>query len=212
MAKGLAAQGAHVVLAARTVGGLEEVDDEIQKAGGTATLIPMDVTSLEDADKLGPSIYEKFGALDIFVGNAGVLGTLTPVHQVSVRDMGYVMLVNFIANTRLVRTLDPLLRASPAGRIVFTTSGLGEEALAYWGPYCASKAALNMFTKVYAAETANTNIRVNAVVPGIVDTAMLREAFPGGFPGETKKPEDVVKGYVDLCLPSCTRHGEIVDL
>lgn len=212
VAKGLAAEGAHVILAARTVGGLEEVDDAIQKSGGKATLIPIDVSNLEQTEKLGPAIYEKFGALDIFVGNAGVLGTLTPAHQVSFKDWDKVMLVNMTANVRLVRTLDPLLRASPAGRVVFTSSGLGEQPLAYWAPYCASKAALNMFTKVYAAETENTNMRVNAVAPGIVDTAMLREAFPGGFQGETKKSEDVVDGYLRLCALDCTVHGEIVNL
>jgi NAD(P)-dependent dehydrogenase (short-subunit alcohol dehydrogenase family) len=212
VAKGLAGAGAHVILMARTVGGLEAVDDEIRATGGSATLLPMDVTSLEHTEKLGPAVYEKFGKLDIFIGNAAILGPLTPTHQVKPKDWGSAMLANFMANTRLVRTLDPLLRASDAGRIVFTTSALGEKPLAYWGPYCASKAALNMFAKVYAAETEKTNLRINLISPGVVDTAMVREAFPGGYQGELKKPEDVVPAYLDLCSPKCKKHGEIISL
>ncbi len=212
VAKGLAAAGAHVILAARTTGGLEEVDDAIQRAGGAATLLPMDVSNLEQTEKLGPSILERFGGLDIFIGNAAMLGPLTPAHQISVKDWGMVILVNFLANTRLVRTLDPLLRAAPAGRIVFTTSGLGTQPLAYYGPYCSSKAALNMFAKVYAAETEKTNMRINLVDPGVVDTAMIREAFPGGYQGAMRKPEDLVALYLELCAVECTRHGEIASL
>ena len=120
------------------------------------------------------------------------------------------MTINFEANVRLIRTLDPLLRTSDTGRVVFTSSGLAEQPLAYWGPYCASKAALQMFMKVYAAETEGTNMRVNAVNPGIVDTAMLKEAFPGGFPGKTVKPEDVAPLYRELASAACKKHGEIV--
>ncbi|HBR67848.1 MAG TPA: oxidoreductase [Rhodospirillaceae bacterium] len=202
--------GAHVILLARTQGALEEVDDKIRAAGGSATLMPMDLRKLADIDKLGPAIFEKFGRLDIFVGNAAVLGTLTPAHQVNPKDWEKVFDINLTANVRLIKTLDPLLRASEAGRVIFTTSGLAEMVLAYWAPYSASKAALNMLGKVYAAETEQTGMKVNLVDPGIVDTAMLAEAFPGGYGGEMKKPEDVVGAYLELAAPGCKRHGEVV--
>ena len=210
VAKGLANAGAHVILLARTVGGLEEVDDDIRASGGKATLIPMDIAKLDEVDKLGPSILERFGKLDIFIGNAGILGPLTPSYLAAPKEFEKVMTVNLTANTRLIRTLDPLLRASDAGRAVFTTSALAEKVLAYWGPYSTSKAALNMFVKIYAAETEKTNMRVNLVNPGIVDTAMLRDAFPGGYQGETRKPEDLVDLYLRLASPFCKEHGEIV--
>jgi NAD(P)-dependent dehydrogenase (short-subunit alcohol dehydrogenase family) len=212
VAKGLAAAGAHVILLARTVGGLEEVDDAIRAGGGKATLMPLDLVKLDDVDALGPAIAERFGGLDIFVGNAAVLGTLGPVHHLKPRAWEKALAVNLMANIRLVRTLEPLLRASDAGRVVFTTSGLGEQPLAYWGPYCTTKAALNMFAQTYAAETEETALRVNLVSPGVVDTAMIREAFPGGYQGTLKKPEDVVGAYLELVSPGCKKHGEIVSL
>lgn len=212
VAKALAGAGAHVILLARTQGALEEVDDAIRSAGGKATLIPMNLAKLEEVDKLGPSIFERFGRLDIFVGNAAILGPLSPAHQVSPKDWETIFTINVMANIRLVRTLDPLLRASDAGRVIFTTSGLGEKAQAYWGPYCATKAALNLFAQSYAEETRQTNLRINLVSPGPVDTAMLNKAFPGGFPGAAKKPEDVVPAYLELAAPACAKHGEIVSL
>jgi NAD(P)-dependent dehydrogenase (short-subunit alcohol dehydrogenase family) len=212
VAKRLAKESAHVILLARTQGGLEEVDDEIRAAGGQATLIPLDLGKFDEVDKLGPSIAERFGRLDIFIGNAAMLGPLTPIHQVKPKEWDKTFNINVSANLRLVQTLDPLLRLSDAGRIVFTTSGLAEHALAYWGPYCVSKAAISMFTKVYAAETEKTNLRINMIAPGIVDTKMLQEAFPGGFQGTIKKPEDVANDYLQLCLPSSKKHGELISL
>jgi NAD(P)-dependent dehydrogenase (short-subunit alcohol dehydrogenase family) len=205
-----ARQGAHVIALARTAGALEELDDEIQKIGGKATLLPMDLGKLDEIDKIGPSIAQKFGKLDIFVGNAGLLGPLTPAHQIAAKDVEKVMKINYTVNVKLIQSLDPILRAAPAGRMIFTSSGLGEMPLAYFGAYCASKAALNLFVKSYAAEIEKTNMKVNLVDPGVVDTEMLREGFPGGYPGGAKKPEDVVKTYVDLALESCKKHGEVV--
>lgn len=212
LAKSFAASGAHVILLARTQGALEAVDDEIRKAGGAATLIPLDLLKSSEVDKLGPALLERFGGLDIFIGNAGMLGPLTPAHQVAAKDWEKVMAVNFHANVRLARTLDPLLRASPAGRVVFTTSGLADMNLAYYGPYAASKAALNAFARIYAAETLKTNLKINLISPGMVDTAMLREGFPGGLPEGVKKPEAVVEAYLRLAASDCRSHGETVNL
>lgn len=202
--------GAHVILAARTVGALESVDDAIRAAGGTATILPVDMRELGKIDALGPALAEKFGKLDIFVGNAAMLGPLTPITHLNARDWDRVMTVNVAANFRLIRTLDPLLRASDAGRAIFTTSGLAHKVKAYWGAYSISKAALEMLVKMYAAETEKTHIRVNLVNPGTVDTAMLKEAFPGGYPGDTVKPADLVDTFLNLAAPDCTHHGEVM--
>jgi NAD(P)-dependent dehydrogenase (short-subunit alcohol dehydrogenase family) len=210
VAKAYAKAGAHVVLMARTAGALEEVDDAIRAAGGTATLMPQDIRDFEKIDLLGPLLADRFKRLDIFVGNAGFLGTLAPLGHTKSGEWQKVMDINLNANFRLIRTLDPLLRGAEAGRAVFTTSGLAEHALAYWGAYSASKAGLNMLGRMYAAETEKTNVRVNLVDPGIVDTAMLRDAFPGGYQGAAKKPEDVTPAYLELAAPSCKKHGEIV--
>lgn len=213
VAKGLAGAGAHVILLARTQGGLEEVDDEIKAAGGSATLIPMNLRKMQEIDKLGPSILERFGGLDIFVGHAGILGKLTPAHQVDPKDWEKVMVTNFAANARLVRSLDPLLRAADNGRVVFTTAGnYTIDGMAYWGAYMASKAALNCFAKTYALETKRTNMKVNLLYPGPVDTAMLREAFPGDVKFKMKKPEDLVQDYLELVSNDCSKHGELVQL
>ena len=212
LAKGFAAAGAQVILLARTQGALEAVDDDIRKAGGAATLIPMNLQKFDEIDSLGPALLERFGGLDIFIGNAGMLGPLSPAHQIAAKDWDKVMAVNFHANVRLVRALDPLLRAAPAGRIVFTTSGLADMNLAYYGPYAASKAALNAFARTYAAETLKTNMKINLVSPGMVETDMLREAFPGGLPEGVKAPDAVVEAYLRLVSSDCRSHGEIIEV
>lgn len=210
VAKAYAAAGAHVILVARTQGALEEIDDQIKAEKGKSTLLVMNLSKLDDVDKLGPTIAERFRKLDILVGNAAMLGPLSPVTHLAPKDWQRTMTLNLDANMRLLRSCDPLLRAAPQGRAIFTTSGLAEHVMAYWGAYSTSKAALNMLVKMYAAETATTNIKANLVDPGIVDTAMLREAFPGGFPGETVKPEAVAKTYVELAKDNCPHHGQIV--
>ncbi|MCB1556204.1 MAG: SDR family NAD(P)-dependent oxidoreductase [Alphaproteobacteria bacterium] len=213
VAEGLGRAGAHVVLLARTLGGLEAVDDKIRAAGGTATLMPMDLTDFTKIDALGAALNERFGKLDIFVGNAGMLGVLGPLAHMKAKDWQQIMDLNVTANFRLIRTLDPLLQKSDAGRAVFVTSGMGNEIIeAYWGAYGVSKAALSTLVKTYAAETEKTSIRVNIVRPGVVETALLAKAFPGGYPGATQKPEAVVPAFLDLCAPSCSRHGAVVDL
>lgn len=212
VAVGLAAAGAHVVLMARTIGGLEAVDDAVRKVGGKATLMPEDLLLADKIDLIGPALAQRFGGLDIFIGNAAYLGTLGPMAHQDLRDWDKVMRTNVIANFRLIRTLDPLLRASSAGRAVFVTSGLAHKCTAYWGPYSMSKAALEAMVKTYAAETLKTDMRVNLLSPGTTDTAMLDAAYPGGYQGNKKKPEDVVPAFLDLVSPECVRHGEIISL
>lgn len=213
VAKGVAKAGAHVILVARTVGALEEVDDEIRAAGGQATLLPLNLAKLDEIEKIGPSVTERFGRLDILIGNAGMLGTLSPVHHMKAKDWEKVMNVNFMANVRLVRSCDLPLRAAPQGRAVFTTSGMADLNQAYYGPYAASKAALNSFVKTYAAEILQTNMKVNLVSPGIVETDMMREAFPGGMPPmPAKKPQDVVNAFLELIAENCPYNGQIIEL
>jgi len=211
VAKRFAAEGAHVVLIARTVGGLEEVDDAIRQAGGTpATLVPLNLREFAAIDQLGASLYERFGKVDVLVGNAGALGTLGPVGHIQPDDWAEVMDVNVTANWRLIRSLDPLLRQSDAGRAIFVTSGVAAQARAYWGAYAVSKAALEMLVRTYAAELNKTNVRANLLDPGVVRTAMRAKAFPGEDPEALHPPESVTETFVTLATPSCTRNGEIV--
>jgi NAD(P)-dependent dehydrogenase (short-subunit alcohol dehydrogenase family) len=203
--------GAHVILLARTTSGLEAVDDQIKAAGGAATLIPFDLKKIDELEALGPIIDGKFGKLDIFVANAGMLGTLTPLAHGKMKEWQDVMTVNVTANAQMIRTLDPLLRASDAGRAIFTVSGLGVNASAYWGSYGVSKAALIMMAQTYAAETLKTNLRVNMVRPGAVDTEMLAHAYPGGYQGsDLRQPDEIVPLYLELASPECKRHGEML--
>ena len=209
VARLFAANGAHVVLLARTIGGLEAVDDAIRAAGGSATLMPQDLSRLDELDRLGPALRERFGRLDILVGNAGLLGTLTPVTHMDSPEWQRVMSVNLAANLRILRGVEPLLRASDAGRVIFTTSDAATRPLAYFGAYCASKAGLQMMALSFAAENDGGSLRVNLVDPGVVDTAMLREAFPGGYQQAMRAPDEVAPLYLELALPACARHGTV---
>jgi NAD(P)-dependent dehydrogenase (short-subunit alcohol dehydrogenase family) len=206
-AKALARAGAHIVAVARTQGGLEELDDAIQAEGGTATLVPLDVTDFDGIDRLAAALRERYGKLDIFVGNAGALGSVSPLDHVTPFDWDNVMKVNVTANWRITKAMLDLLKASDAGRVVFVTSGLASSARAYWGTYAVSKAALEALARTLAAETATTNIRVNLYVPGQVHTKMLSAAMPGLDMTDLPKPDDVAGKLVDLCLPSLKEHG-----
>lgn len=206
-----AREGAHVIAVARTTGALEELDDEIGDLGGAATLTPLDLSDGEQIDALGPSLYERWGRLDVAVGNAGLLGPLTPLGHVSEQDWEEVMRINLTANWRLIRTLDPLLRMSDAGRAIFVTSGAARRCRPYWGPYSVSKAALEALVKTYAGEVENTDVRANLVNPGPVATAMRAKAMPGENPETLPKPEDIAETFVKLALPATTANGEIVD-
>lgn len=211
VAKAFAGAGAHVILLARDIKKLEAVDDDIREVGGRATLMPLDLMKLDDLDKLGPTIYERFGKLDIFVGNAGLLGTLGPLAQISNREFQHVMDTNLAANFRLIKTLDPLLQASSAGRVIFvSTSAEVVKGRAYWGTYSVSKAALESMAQVYAAETAKTNIRVNIIDPGGVRTDMRKAAKPGEDPASLPAPEEIVGTFLELSSLNCQKHGEVV--
>jgi len=212
VASAFAAEGAHVVALARTVGGLEELDDAIRIAGGTATLVPADLRDYPALDRLGAALFERFGKLDIFIGNGGILGRLTPLAHVDPKLWDEVMAVNVTANWRLIRSLDLLLRQSDSGRALFVTSGVVRRVPAYWGPYAVSKAALEALVKTYAAETATTNLRVNLVSPGPVRTRMRAEAMPGEDPETLPPPEAVAAALLPLLDPALTVTGAIFDL
>jgi NAD(P)-dependent dehydrogenase (short-subunit alcohol dehydrogenase family) len=207
----LAREGAHVIALARTVGGLEELDDEIKKHGASATLVPLDLRDFDALDRLGASLYDRFGKLDVLVGNAGQLGLLSPLGHLDPKTWDEVFAVNVTANWRLIRSLDPLLRAADAGRAVFVTSGITYRARAYWGLYAASKAALEMLVRVYAEETANTRVKANLFNPGPIRTRMRAKAMPGEDPMTLDTPEQAAAAILPLCLPSCERTGLIFD-
>ena len=211
VARRFAAEGARLVLIARTVGGLEELDDQIREAGGPgATLVPLDLRESDAIDSLGASLYERFGHLDILVGNAAVLGTLSPLGHIEPAAWAEVMDINLTANWRLIRSLDPLLRRSQAGRAIFVSSGAAAAPHAYWGAYAASKAGLEMLVKTYAAELAKTEVRANLIDPGAVRTAMRAKAFPGEDPQSLPAPEEITERFVELAEARCARNGEVV--
>ncbi|PZQ44976.1 MAG: oxidoreductase [Micavibrio aeruginosavorus] len=210
VAKELAKQGAHVVLIARTIGGLEAVDDEIRKFGGKATLMPLDLFKLNDLDALGPTLHQHFSKIDIFIGNAAMLGTLAPLGHLKPDEFQRVMDLNVTANYRLIRTLDPLLKASDAGRVVFVSSGITQDYKAYWGEYAVSKAALEALAKTYAAECANTNVKVNILDPGRVRTAMRAQAYPGEDPQSRPHPDEITSYFLKLVANDCAMNGEIL--
>jgi NAD(P)-dependent dehydrogenase (short-subunit alcohol dehydrogenase family) len=211
MALALVKRGAHVVALARTTGGLEELDDDIKKAGGTASLVPLDLRKPEGIDQLGAVVFERWKKLDILVGNAGVLGRLSPLGHIEPKVWDEVMTVNVTANWRLIRSFDPLLRQSDAGRAIFVTSAAAFKLLAYWGPYSVSKAALEALVKTYAAETVKTAVRVNLLNPGPVRTRMRAQAMPGEDPMSLPEPETVAEAFLPLASPGLRDTGEVFD-
>lgn len=209
VALGLAREGAHVIALATSQGGLEELDDDIREAGGTATLVPLNLTDFEGLDRLGAVIGERWGKLDILFGNAGVLGPLSPLGHVPPKDWQQVFDVNVTANWRLIRALDPFLRLSDAGRAVFVTSGAAVKCTAYWGPYSISKAALDALARTYAAETVTTAVRVMLVSPGPLRTRMRALAIPGEDPMSLRTPEEIVPAILNIFRPDWTETGKI---
>lgn len=206
----LARRGVHVVITARTQGGLEETDDTIRRQGGSATLLPMDLVDGPALDPIGPSLFERFGRLDILVHNAGALGRLTPVPHILPKDWDAVIAVNLTAAWRLIRTCGPLLLAAPAGRAVFVTTGRTSEPRAYWGAYGATKAGMEHLALTWAHESVTTNLRVNLFDPGIVATRMRADAMPGEDRSALAQPVEVAPALADLCEAGETRHGQIV--
>lgn len=210
VAKRFAAEGATLVLAARTVGGLEETDDAVRKVSGKgATLVPMNITDGAGVDQLGGALHQKFGKLDILVSNAASLGILSPVGHIEPRIWDETVAVNLTANFRLIRSLDPLLRLSDAGRAIFVSSAAAR-GIAFWGAYAATKAGLNALAACYALEMQNSTVRVNVVEPGAQRTRMRAHAYPGEDPMTQPDPETMTGIFVDLAETACTRNGEIL--
>jgi NAD(P)-dependent dehydrogenase (short-subunit alcohol dehydrogenase family) len=209
VAVGLAREGAHVVLLARTTGGLEEVDDEIREAGGTATLVTLDLRKPDKVDALGPTLYQRWGKLDILIANAGVLGPISPLPHITADAWNEVIDINLTANWRLIRSLDPLLRRADAARAVFVSSGAATGKNAYWGPYAVSKAGLEALVKTYAHEVASTAIKVNLLNPGPVRTTMRARAFPGENPETLPAPEALVPLFLELVDAGQSDSGQV---
>lgn len=207
-----ARRGAHVIAVARTVGGLEELDDEIHELGSSSTLVPLDIKDGDAIDRLGAAIFERWGALDGLIANAGLLGTLSPLPHIAPDEFEKVMTVNVTANYRLLRSLDLLLRQSPAGRAVFVSSGAARDAKPYWGLYAASKAALEALVRSYAREIEQTSVRANLFSPGPVRTAMRAKAMPGEDPASLPSPASVAPQLIDMIAPAFQSNGILVDV
>jgi NAD(P)-dependent dehydrogenase (short-subunit alcohol dehydrogenase family) len=210
VAKRFAAEGAHVVLVARTKGGLEEVDDAIRTAGGNATLVPLDLQDFEGIDRLAAVLAERHGKLDILVGNAATLGALSPMSHYEPKTWQQVIDINLNANWRLIRDFDALLRASDAGRAMFVTSGVARDIRAYWGPYAVSKAGLENMVLGWAAELNNTRVCANLIDPGRVRTGMRRQAYPGEDANKHPYPDAITDAFVSLAEATCAQSGELV--
>jgi len=211
VARAFAAEGAQLILVARTVGGLEEVDDAVRTAGApAATLVPLDITDGPGIDRLGGAIFERHGRLDVLVGNAGVLGMLSPLSHVKPAIWDEAVAVNLTANWRLIRSMDPLLRRSEAGRAIFVTSNHARHARAYWATYGATKAALEVMIRAWAGELNKTAVRANLIDPGRLRTAMRARAYPGEDPASLPLPDAVAEAFVRMALPDWQESGTIV--
>jgi NAD(P)-dependent dehydrogenase (short-subunit alcohol dehydrogenase family) len=207
-----ARRGAHVIAIARTVGGLEELDDAIQAFGGSTTLVPLDLRDGDAIDRVGAAIYERWGKLDGLVANAGLLGVLSPVAHLKPDEFDKVFSVNVTANYRLLRSLDVLLRQADAGRAVFVSSSSARSAKPFWGLYAASKAALEALVKSYSGEVSTTNVKANVFYPGAVRTAMRAKAMPGEDPNTLPQPSDIAPAIVDLLSASVTENGKVFNI
>lgn len=207
-----AQRGAHVIALARTVGGLEALDNDIQSFGGTTTLVPLDLADGDGIDRMGMSIFERWGRLDGLVINGAILGPISPIAHISPKHFAQVMDINVTSAFRLIRSLDLPLRKAEAGRIVFLSSGAANTAKPFWGLYAASKAALNALAKSLAGELVNTPLRVNVFYPGVVRTAMRAKAMPGEDPATLPAPAEIAPEIVNLLSPELTQTGQIYDV
>lgn len=212
LARQLGARGAHVIALARTVGALEELDDEIKAAGGdAATLVPVDLKDFDALDRLGAAIYERWGKLDILIGNAAMLGTLSPVGHIKVKTFDEAMATNVTANWRLIRSLDALLRQSDAGRALFLTAAQAHSCTPFWAVQAATKAALEALVRTWAAETQKTALRVNLADPGPVRTGLRAKAMPGEDPRKLAEPAEIAPALLALVSPAYGRTGCLYD-
>lgn len=209
VAKQLAEAGAHVIAVARTQGGLEELDDAIRASGGACTLAPMDLGDPESIEKLAQVVADRWGRLDILVCNAGVLGTITPAHQITAKVWNEVMGINLIAPARFIRAFEGLLRKSDAGRAIFTSSAASHLRRPYWAAYAASKAALDALVQSWAKELEDSPVKANLVDPGRTRTKMRAKAAPGEDPMTLPHPDEVAPLFLELARPGETRNGEI---
>jgi len=205
----LAKAGAHVIACARTVGGLEELDDAIKAVGGSATLVPFDLADMNAIDALGASIFERWGKLDILVANAGVLGVISPIGHIEAKVFERVMNINVNATWRLIRSVDPLLTRSDAGRAVIMSSGAAHKCRPFWSAYSASKAAVEALARTWAGETQSTPLRITSVDPGATRTAMRAQAVPGEDPMSLPHPSEVAKAILPLVGPGVTETGKL---
>lgn len=205
----LAKAGAHIIANARTVGGLEELDDAIKAAGGSATLVPFDLADMEAIDRLGASIYERWGKLDILVANAGILGVISPLAHIEAKVFEKVMTTNVTSMWRLIRSLEPLLTRSDAGRALLLSSGVASSPRAFWGAYAMSKAAVETMGRIWAEEMAHTPLKINLVNPGATRTAMRAQAVPGEDPQTLPHPSEVAQKMLFLASPEMTESGRL---
>jgi len=206
-----AREGADLILTARTVGALEELDDEIRAINGkTSLLVPMDLRNFDTIDQLGAGLYERYGKVDVLVGNAGILGQMSPLTHTEPKAWQEVIDVNLTANWRLIRSIDPLLRQSAAGRAIFVSSGVARDVRAYWGAYAVSKAALEMLVGIYAKEIQQSNVRANLIDPGRTRTRMRATAYPGEDPMTLRTPEEIMEPFVRLARADYAGNGEVV--
>jgi NAD(P)-dependent dehydrogenase (short-subunit alcohol dehydrogenase family) len=205
----LAEAGAHVIAVARTQGGLEELDDAIRAKGGTATLVPLDLTDGPGVDRLGGAIHERWGRLDILAANAAILGVISPIGHIEAKVFERVMAINVTATWRLIRAVEPLLRASDAGRAAVISSGSAHSCRAFWSAYAASKAAVEALARSWAAETVNTPLRINVVEPGVARTAMRAQAVPGEDPSTLPTPAEVARAIMPVFAPNLADTGRL---
>jgi NAD(P)-dependent dehydrogenase (short-subunit alcohol dehydrogenase family) len=205
----LAEAGAHVIAVARTQGGLEELDDQIKSAGGSATLVPLNLMDGPGIDRLGGAIYERWGKLDIFCANAAILGVISPIGHIEAKVFDRVMATNVTATWRMIRTLDPLLRLSDAGRAAIISTYAGLQGRAFWSAYAASKAAVDTFARSWADETKDLKLRVNVVDPGVARTAMRAQAVPGEDPSKLPTPAEVARGIMPVFAGNLTETGQL---
>ncbi|WP_332060435.1 SDR family NAD(P)-dependent oxidoreductase [Bartonella sp. CB74] len=208
----LAARGAHIIALARTISGLTELNNKIQEKGASATLIPLDLHHMEHIDSLGISIAKRWGKLDIMVANAGILGTLSPISHIQNTVFEDVFQINLMSQWRLMKAVEPLLRKSDAGRAVLLSSSVAHLARAFWGPYAASKAALEIVARCWAEELKQTHIKINCVDPGATRTAMRAQAMPHENPQTLPSPQEVAEKIVHLLSPNLKETGKLFNV